>query len=147
MFFEQISSPIITFLVLFYSSEPPQPPPKPEMRQAATDTRTLVVQKETASGPDEIKRACDTATDTHSLISLNDRGSGNDVPPEFFSRHVSTDTRTLVSTRDNFSFTIPVIPPALYDAQTQSITTVQRDSSSNTLAPAEQRHAGTQVSD
>lgn len=117
------------------------------MRQAATDTRTLVVQKETASGPDEIKRARDTSTDTHSLVSLNDRGSGNDVPPEFFSRHVSTDTRTLVSTRDNYSFTIPIIPPALYDAQTQSIATVQRDASSNTLAAVEQRHTGTQVSD
>ena len=116
------------------------------MRQAATDTRSLVSQKETASGPDEIKRARDTATDTSSLVSLNDRGSGNDVPPELFARHVSTDTRTLVTTRDNFSITTPVAQPVHFDAQTQSIATLQRDASSNTLAPAEQRHAGIQVS-
>lgn len=117
------------------------------MRQAATDTHSLVTQKETASGPDEIKRARDTATDTFSLVSLNDRGSGNDVPPELFARHVSTDTRTLVTTRDNYSFTLPVVQPAQFDAQTQSLATLQRDASSNTLAPAEQRHAGIQVSD
>lgn len=116
------------------------------MRQAATDTSSLVTQKETASGPDEIRRARDTATDTSSLVSTNDRGSGNDVPPELFARHVSTDTRTLVTTRDNFSITIPVVQPVHFDVQTQSIATLQRDASSNTLAPAEQRHASIQVS-
>ena len=116
------------------------------MCAAATDTRTLVTQRDTACGPDDVKRGRDTSTDTSTLVSLNDRGSGNDVPPELFSRHVSTDTRTLVSTRDNFSTTIPV-QTILFDAQTQSIPTVQHDASSNTQAPAEQRHAGVQVSD
>lgn len=128
------------------SSEPPQLPPKPVMRQAATDTRNLVTQRDTACGPDETKRGRDTSTDTLSLVSRQERASGHDVPPELFSRHVSTDTRTLISTRDNFSTTIPVIQTVHLDAQTQSIPAVQRDASSNTMAPAEQRHTGVQVS-
>ena len=115
------------------------------MRQAATDTRSLVTQRDTASGPDETKRGHDTATDTISLTSFNDRASGQDIPPELLSRHASTDTRTLISTRDNFSITIPVIQTARFDAQTQSKTTVQHDASSNTHAPAEQRHISVQV--
>jgi hypothetical protein len=116
------------------------------MRQAATDTRSLITQKDTACGPDETKRGRDTSTDTLSLVSFNDRASGHDIPPELFSRHVSTDTRTLISTRDNFSTTIPVTQTIHIDAQTQSIPPVQHDASSNTVAPAEQRHTGVQVS-
>lgn len=116
------------------------------MRQAATDTRSLVTQKDTACGPDETRRGRDTSTDTLSLVSHQERASGHDVPPELLSRHVSTDTRTLVLTRDNFSTTIPIIQTVHLDAQTQSIPSVQRDASSNTLAPAEQRHTGVQVS-
>jgi hypothetical protein len=117
------------------------------MCAAATDTRTLITQKDTASGPDETKRGRDTANDTSTLVSLHDRASGNDIPPELYSRHVSTDTRTLISTRDNFSTTIPVVQTIHLDAQTQSRPMVQHDASSNTLAPAEQRHTGVQVSD
>jgi len=117
------------------------------MRPAATDTRNLITQKDTACGPDETKHIHDISTDTLSLISLHDRASGHDIPPELFSRHVSTDTRTLISVRDNFSTTIPVIQKVHIDAQTQSISTVQHDASSNTLAPAEQRHTSVQVSD
>jgi hypothetical protein len=115
------------------------------MCQAATDTRSLVIQRDTASGPDDARRGRDTATDTTALTSFHDRATGHDVPPELFSRHVSTDTRTLISTRDNFSTTIPVIQTLRLDAQTQSITAVQNDASSNTLAPAEQRHISVQV--
>jgi hypothetical protein len=117
------------------------------MRPAATDTRSLITQKDTACGPDEIKPGRDTATDTLSLVSHNDRASGQDIPPELFTRHVSTDTRTLITTRDNFSATIPTVQSVRNDAQTQSISMVQHDASSNTLAPAEQRHTGVQVSD
>jgi hypothetical protein len=115
------------------------------MRQAATDTRSLVTQKDTSCGPDETRRGHDTATDTISLTAFHDRASGQDIPPELFSRHASTDTRTLISTRDNFSITIPVIQTVRLDAQTQSISTVQHDASSNTHAPAEQRHTSVQV--
>ncbi|CAF1279168.1 unnamed protein product [Rotaria sp. Silwood1] len=125
--------------------EPPKPPPKPSMRPAATDTRNLIIQKDTACGSDETKRACDTSTDTLSLISLHDRASGLDFPPELLSRHVSTDTRTLISTRDNFSATIPITPPIQIHAQTQSIPTIQHHTSSNTNPPAEQRHTGVQA--
>jgi len=116
------------------------------MCQAATDTRSLITQKDTACGPDETKRGRDTSTDTLSLVSLHDRASGHDIPPELFSRHVSTDTRTLITMRDNFSTTTPVVQTVHMDAQTQSMSTVQHDASSNTLAPAEQRHIGVQVS-
>ena len=85
------------------------------------------------------------STDTISLISLHDQASGVDIPPELLSRHVSTDTRTLISIRDNFSTTIPIIQNVLIDAQTQSTSAIQHDASSNTLAPAEQRHTGVQV--
>ncbi len=132
--------------IFCFSREPPKPPAKPAMRPAATDTRNLILQKDTACGPDETKRGRDTATDTLSLISLHDRASGHDIPPELLARHVSTDTRTLINTRDNFSTTIPVVQTVQIDAQTQSIPSVQRDASSNTLAPAEQRHTGIQVS-
>ncbi|CAF2854707.1 unnamed protein product [Rotaria sp. Silwood2] len=125
--------------------EPPKPPPKPSMRPAATDTRNLIIQKDTACGSDEAKRAHDTSTDTLSLISLHDRASGLDIPPELLSRHVSTDTRTLISTRDNFSATTPVTQTLQIHAQTQSIPTIKHDASSNTNPQAEQRHTGIQA--
>ncbi|CAF5143251.1 unnamed protein product, partial [Rotaria magnacalcarata] len=53
--------------------EPPKPPPKPSMRPAATDTRNLIIQKDTACGADETKRGCDMSTDTSCLRILNDR--------------------------------------------------------------------------
>ena len=116
------------------------------MRPAATDTRSLIIQKDTSCGPDEIKRGHDTSTDTLSLASLQDRASGQDIPPELYSRHVATDTRSLVSTRDNFSATIPVQQTLRIDVHTQSIPTIRHDVSSNTRAPAEQRHTSVQVS-
>lgn len=88
----------------------------------------------------------DISTDTLSLISYHDRASGLDIPPELLSRHVSTDTRTLISIRDNFSLTTPITQTAHIDAQTQSIPTIQHDASSNTAPLAEQRHTGVQVS-
>jgi hypothetical protein len=132
-------------LKFFSSSEPPKPPPKPSVRPAATDTRSLITQKDIACGPNEAQQVRDTSTDTISLLSLHDRASGHDIPPELLARHVSTDTRTLISTQDNFSTTIPVIQTVHIDVQTQSIPTVQHHVSSNTLAPAEQRHTGVQV--
>lgn len=87
----------------------------------------------------------DTSTDTSSLVDLQDRASGLDIPRELLSRHATTDTRTLISIRDNFSTTIPIIQTALVDAQTQSINEMKQDASSNTLALAEQRHASVQV--
>ena len=116
------------------------------MRPAATDTRNLITQKDIACGSNEFKRGCDTSTDTASLLSLHDRASGLDVPPQLLARHVSTDTRTLVSTRDNFSATQPATPTVHIDAHTQFVATAQHDASSNTSAPAEQRHTGVQVS-
>jgi hypothetical protein len=113
----------------------------------ATDTFSLITQRDTACGPNESMKTVDTSTDTISLISHHDRGSGLDIPPELFSRHVSTDTRTLISTRDNFSATTPTTHIIHLDAQTQSIPSLQCDASSNTLALAEQRHTGVQVSD
>jgi len=117
------------------------------MCQVATDTRNLIMHKDTASGSDEAKRARDTSTDTLSLILRQERASGQDIPPELLTRHVSTDTRTLISIRDNFSSTTPITQTVHIDAQTQSISAVHHDASSNTLAPAEQRHTGVQVSD
>ncbi|UJR31990.1 hypothetical protein I4U23_019461 [Adineta vaga] len=125
--------------------EPPKLPPKPIMCQAATDTRNLIIQKDTASGLDETKRARDMSTDTLSLVTRQERGSGHDFPRELLSRHISTDTRTLISTRDNFSATIPVAQAVQIDAHTQSIPPVQHDAFSNTIAPAEQRHTGVQA--
>lgn len=116
------------------------------MRPAATDTRNLITQKDIACGSNEFRSGCDTSTDTSSLLTLHDRASGLDVPPQLLARHVSTDTRTLVSTRDNFSATQPATPTVHIDAHTQFIATAQHDASSNTLAPAEQRHTGVQVS-
>jgi hypothetical protein len=116
------------------------------MRPAATDTRNLITQKDIACGSNDFRSGCDSSTDTSSLLSLHDRASGLDVPTQLLARHVSTDTRTLVSTRDNFSATQPATPTVHIDAHTQFIATVQHDASSNTLAPAEQRHTGVQVS-
>ncbi|CAF0880180.1 unnamed protein product [Adineta ricciae] len=125
--------------------EPPKLPSKPIMCQAATDTRNLIIHKDTASGLDEARRARDMSTDTVSLVTRQERGSGHDVPRELLSRHMSTDTRTLISTRDNFSATIPVAQTVHVDAHTQSIHPVQHDACSNTTAPAEQRHTGVQA--
>ncbi len=136
---------IKTYSLIF--SEPPKPPPRPSTRQVATDTFNLIGQKDTACGPNELTQNRDTSTDTISLISFHDRASGLDIPPELLSRHVSTDTRTLISIRDNFSTTIPLTQPVHIDAQTQSISAIQHDASSNTPAPAEQQHTGVQVSD
>ena len=116
------------------------------MCQAATDTRNLIIHRDTASGLDEARRARDMSTDTASLVTRQERGSGHDVPRELLSRHMSTDTRTLISTRDNFSATIPVAQTVHVDAHTQSIHPIQHDACSNTTAPAEQRHTGVQVS-
>ncbi len=139
-----VNFPILTY---FLSSEPPKPPPRPITRAVATDTFNLLTQKDIACGSNESTHNRDSSTDTISLISLHDRASGVDIPPELLSRHVSTDTRTLISIRDNFSTTIPVIQNVLIDAQTQSTSAIQQDASSNTLAPAEQRHTGVQVCD
>ncbi|CAF4442105.1 unnamed protein product, partial [Rotaria magnacalcarata] len=49
------------------------------------------------------------STDTSCLRILNDRSCGLDFPRELLSRHISTDTRTLISTRDNFSATTPIV--------------------------------------
>ncbi|CAF1136886.1 unnamed protein product [Rotaria sp. Silwood1] len=125
--------------------EPPKPPSKPLTRQVATDTLNLITQKDTACGSNESTYNRDMSTDTISLISYYDRASGHDIPPELLSRHVSTDTRTLISIRDNFSLTTPLIQPIHIDAQTQSIPIVQHDASSNTFASAEQRHIGVQA--
>ena len=126
-------------------SEPPKPPAKPVTRPVATDTRSLLTQKDIACGPNEVKRGRDTSTDTLSLLSLNDRASGIDVPVELLSRHISTDTRTLISTRDNFSATTSTAQTVHTDAQTQSMPPVQQHAASNTAAPAERRHSGVQV--
>ncbi|CAF1460677.1 unnamed protein product [Adineta steineri] len=125
--------------------EPPKLPPKPIMCQAATDTRNLIVHKDIASGSDETKRARDMSTDTLSLVYLEERACGLDFPRELLSRHISTDTRTLISTRDNFSATIPVVQTVLMDAHTQSIPPIRHNASSNTQALAEQRHTGVQA--
>lgn len=85
------------------------------------------------------------ATDTLSLIDYHDRASGIDIPTELLSRHASTDTRTLISTRDNFSATPAPQQIVQFDAQTQFIPTVHHDASSNTPSPAEQRHVSIQV--
>lgn len=138
---------IYSNLILKKLSEPPKPPPRPTTRPVATDTSSLITHKDTACGPNEPTQNHDISTDTLSLISLHDRASGLDIPPELLSRHVSTDTRTLISIRDNFSTTTPLIQAVHIDAQTQSTPTIQNDASSNTLAPAEQRHTGVQVSD
>lgn len=127
------------------SSEPPKPPPRPITRPAATDTMHLITHKDIACGSNEMTQHRDSSTDTISLIHLQDRASGIDIPPELLSRHAATDTRTLISIRDNFSTTIPITQTALVDAQTQSIVEMKQDASSNTLALAEQRHASTQV--
>lgn len=115
------------------------------MRPAATDTRNLIIQKEIACGVDDTKRGCDMSTDTSSLQTFSDRACGLDFPRELLSRHISTDTRTLISTRDNFSATIPVPQIVQVNAQTQSVPAVQHDASSNTLPTAEQRHISIQV--
>lgn len=117
------------------------------MRPAATDTRNLIVQKDIACGSNERYYHTDRSTDTSSLVSLHDRASGHDYPSELLARHVSTDTRTLITTRDNFSATIPTPQVVLLDAQTQFIPTVRHDTASNTVPPAEQRHTSVQVSD
>jgi hypothetical protein len=135
----------LSFDIYLLSSEPPKPPPRPVTRAVATDTLNLLTQKDIACGSNEPTQNRDRSTDTISLISLHDRASGVDIPPELLSRHVSTDTRTLISIRDNFSTTIPIIQNVLIDAQTQSTPSIQHDASSNTLAPAEQRHTGVQV--
>ena len=139
MLFEEMT------LVLL-SSEPPKPPPKPVMRPAATDTRNLIVQKDIACGLNERHYNTDRSTDTSSLVSRLDQASGHDYPAELLARHVSTDTRTLISTRDNFSATQPVAQVVQLDAQTQFIPPPRHDAASNTLAPAEQRHSSVQVS-
>ena len=131
------------FFICF--SEPPKPPPKPAMRPAATDTRNLIVQKEIACGSNEWKRSCDSSTDTKSLVDHHDRASGVDIPTELLARHVSTDTRTLISTRDNFSVTQAIPQIVHIDAQTQFLPTIQHDASSNTSAPAQLRHCSVQV--
>ncbi|UJR14743.1 hypothetical protein I4U23_001734 [Adineta vaga] len=125
--------------------EPPKPPPKPTTRPMATDTFSLITHKDVACGLNEATVQHDTSTDTDALISLHDRASGLDIPPELLSRHVSTDTRTLVSFRDNFSATTPLAQTVFVDVQTQSIPAVQHDASSNTPALAEQRHTGIQA--
>ncbi|CAF3330091.1 unnamed protein product [Rotaria socialis] len=126
--------------------EPPKPPPKPSTRQVATDTHSFITHKDTACGSNEATYNRDISTDTISLLSLNDRASGNDIPPELLSRHVSTDTRTLASIRDNFSMTTPLTQILHIDAQTQSIPAVQQhDASSNTFAQPEQRHTSVQA--
>ena len=114
-------------------------------RPVATDTSHLITQKDIACGSNETTENRDTSTDTNSLVDLQDRASGLDIPRELLSRHVATDTRTLISIRDNFSTTIPITQTALVDAQTQSISEMKQDASSNTLALAEQRHASVQV--
>lgn len=111
----------------------------------ATDTSTLIVHKDIACGPNESNENRDSSTDTHSLTSYHDRACGLDIPPELLSRHVSTDTRTLISFRDNFSATTPINQTVHVDAETQSSTATQHDAASNTIAPAEQRHTGVQV--
>jgi hypothetical protein len=115
------------------------------MRPAATDTRNLIVQKEIACGSNEHQHRCEISTDTESLVSYNDRASGHDYPAELLARHVSTDTRTLVTTRDNFSLTQSQAQTIHFDAQTQYMPIVRHDASSNTRAPAEQRHTSVQV--
>ncbi|CAF4084833.1 unnamed protein product [Rotaria magnacalcarata] len=115
------------------------------MRPAATDTRNLIIQKDTACGADETKRGCDMSTDTSCLRILNDRACGLDFPRELLSRHISTDTRTLISTRDNFSATTPIVQTVQIHAQTQSTPTLQHDASSSTFPPAEQRHISVQA--
>jgi hypothetical protein len=135
------------FEIFIFFSEPPKPPPRPITRPVATDTFSLITQKDTACGPNEPIQNRDTSTDTISLISLHDRASGLDIPPELLSRHVSTDTRTLISIRDNFSATIPLTQTIHIDAQTQSTPAIQHDASSNTPAIAEQRHISVQVCD
>lgn len=136
---------IPSVIICDLSSEPPKPPPRPITRPVATDTLHLITRKDIACGASEVTQNRDNSTDTLSLIDHQDRASGIDIPIELLSRHVATDTRTLISIRDNFSTTIPVIPTALVDAQTQSIVEMKQDASSNTLALAEQRHASTQV--
>ncbi|CAF3102541.1 unnamed protein product [Rotaria socialis] len=133
------------FGVFANTIEPPKPPPRPSMRPAATDTRNLIIQKDTACGADETKRGCDMSTDTSCLRILNDRACGLDFPRELLSRHISTDTRTLISTRDNFSATAPIVQTVQIHAQTQSTPTLQHDASSNTFPPAEQRHISVQA--
>jgi hypothetical protein len=127
------------------SSEPPKPPPRPMTRPVATDTSQLFTHKDIACGSNEMIQNRDTSTDTDSLVDLQDRASGLDIPRELLSRHTATDTRTLISIRDNFTTTIPITQTALVDAQTQSINEMKQDASSNTLALAEQRHASVQV--
>ncbi|CAF0943841.1 unnamed protein product, partial [Didymodactylos carnosus] len=85
--------------------EPPKPPPKPSMRPAATDTRTLISYKDIATGPSDTKRWYDRSTDTLTLLQQREQATGNDIPAVLLNRTVATDTRTLVSTRDNFSTT------------------------------------------
>lgn len=116
------------------------------MRPAATDTRNLIVQKDIACGLNERHYNTDRSTDTSSLVSRHDQASGHDYPAELLARHVSTDTRTLISTRDNFAATQPVPQVVQLDAQTQFIPPPRHDAASNTLAPAEQRHSSVQVS-
>ena len=111
----------------------------------ATDTSNLIVHKDIACGSNEPNENRDSSTDTHSLTSYHDRACGLDIPPELLSRHVSTDTRTLISFRDNFSATTPINQTVHVDAETQSPTATQHDAASNTIAPAEQRHTGVQV--
>ena len=115
------------------------------MRQAATDTQNLIIQRDTACGPDDTKRTHDISTDTSSLISLQDRTSGLDIPRELLSRHVSTDTRTLILTRDNFSTPMPIAQKIQFNVHTQSIPIEQHDASSNTVPQAEQRDKSIQV--
>jgi hypothetical protein len=128
-----------------YFSESPRPTPKPSTRPIGTDTYSLLTYKDIACGRNDPLHMHEIGTDTQSLISLNDRASGVDIPRELLARHVSTDTRTLISTRDNFSAPMLSSTMIQHDAQTQSHAIEQHDAASNTYAQAEQHHIGIQV--
>jgi hypothetical protein len=101
--------------------------------------------KDMACGVCDATVTRDSSTDTDHLVMISDRGCGLDIPHELLSRHISTDTRTLISMRDNFSTTTPAVAVVQLDAETQSVSIVQHDVSSNTPTTPEQKHISIQV--
>ena len=134
---------IVNLCFLFFFSEPIKLAPKLVTRPIATDTSTLITLKDTACGSNYYFQPQEVATDTISLVSFDDRASGSDIPAELLSRHVATDTRTLISTRENFSSALSL--PSI-DVQTQSATIVHHDVASNTTIIGEGRNMSVQVS-
>lgn len=115
------------------------------MRPVSTDTNNLISLRDTACSVHEFFQTQDTATDTSALLSFEHRAIGSDIPNELLSRTVATDTRTLVSTRENFSNTAGTTTVGTFDVQTQSNPIFQHEVASNTNISGQGRETSVQV--